>query len=252
MADIIEQLLNEVVNNFVELLDNSLVGIYLHGSLAMGSFNRTRSDIDLLIVTNHYLERRDKEKVIEFLINIENKYDCNPIEMSIILEDDIKNFTHPMPFILHHSLLHRDKYTSSKFICENLTDPDLTSHLALVKSRGKCLYGLPIEYLDIEISRDDFLKSVLNDLEFDETDLFTHPDYLILNLCRTLKYLYDMSFSSKLEGGKWAIGKFSSEVDEVIKIMIDNYVSSGAKGVEINVIRNAANYLMNKIYEKIN
>jgi len=252
MDDIIKKLLDEVVSNFAELLGDSLVGVYLHGSLAMGSFNIYRSDIDLLIVTNRNLERRDKEKIIEFLINIENEFDRNPIEMSIVLEDDVKNFTHPMPFILHHSILHRENYVSSKSICENSNDPDLTTHLALVKSRGVCLYGLQIESLDIEISRDDFLKSVLNDLAFDETDLITHPDYLILNLCRTLKYLYDMSFSSKLEGGKWAIGKFSSEIDEVIKIMIDNYTSPGAKGVEINVIRNAANYLMDKIYEKIN
>ena len=172
--------------------------------------------------------------------------------MSIVLDEDIKNFTHPMSFILHYSILYRDKYISSKFLCEDLTDPDLTCHLALVKSRGKCLYGLPIEYLNIEIFRDDFIKSVLNDLKFDEEDLFTHPDYLILNLCRTLKYLYDMSFSSKLEGGKWAIGKFGSEVDEVIKIMIDNYVSSGSKGVEIRMIRDTANYLMSKIFEDIN
>src|SRR4051812_32518722 len=33
------------------ILDNNLVGFYIHGSLAMGGFNPKSSDIDILVVT---------------------------------------------------------------------------------------------------------------------------------------------------------------------------------------------------------
>lgn len=37
-------------------LGNRLIGIYLHGSLAMGSYYRPKSDIDLIVVVNDRLE----------------------------------------------------------------------------------------------------------------------------------------------------------------------------------------------------
>lgn len=42
--------LNRVVELFKEELGGNLVGIYLHGSLAMGCFNPDTSDVDLLLV----------------------------------------------------------------------------------------------------------------------------------------------------------------------------------------------------------
>jgi|GEM_PF-6933044 len=46
----LKQLLNDIVANFREEVGSNLVGIYLHGSLAMGCFNATTSDVDFLVV----------------------------------------------------------------------------------------------------------------------------------------------------------------------------------------------------------
>ncbi len=46
----IQSLLNRIVEGFRHILGGNLVGIYLHGSLAMGGFNPRTSDIDFLIV----------------------------------------------------------------------------------------------------------------------------------------------------------------------------------------------------------
>lgn len=45
-----QEILNEIVKQSKKLLGVELVGIYLHGSMAMGCFNSDKSDIDLLIV----------------------------------------------------------------------------------------------------------------------------------------------------------------------------------------------------------
>ena len=44
-----QDLLTRLVANFRETLSKNLVGIYLHGSLAMGSFNPLTSDVDFLV-----------------------------------------------------------------------------------------------------------------------------------------------------------------------------------------------------------
>jgi len=43
------KLLESFVERNKEILEDSLVGIYLHGSAAMGCFNPAKSDIDLLV-----------------------------------------------------------------------------------------------------------------------------------------------------------------------------------------------------------
>lgn len=49
--------LDQAVDLFKEELGDNLVGIYLHGSLAMGCFNPDTSDIDLLLVVADKLTR---------------------------------------------------------------------------------------------------------------------------------------------------------------------------------------------------
>ena len=48
-------LIDSFVEQSKEILKENLVGIYLHGSLAMGCFNPQKSDIDLIIVVNEPL-----------------------------------------------------------------------------------------------------------------------------------------------------------------------------------------------------
>ena len=48
--------MDTVIENFVErtkaILQDNLVGVYLHGSAVMGCFNPDKSDIDLIVVVN--------------------------------------------------------------------------------------------------------------------------------------------------------------------------------------------------------
>ena len=81
-----------------------VVGIYLHGSLAMGSYYRPKSDLDVLVVVDRKLdvsERRDASR--QFL----DSFDCRPtaggIEVSILRFRDVQNFKHPLPFEVHFS-----------------------------------------------------------------------------------------------------------------------------------------------------
>ena len=45
-----QSVLDQAVDLFKEELGSHLVGVYLHGSLAMGCFNPEASDVDLLVV----------------------------------------------------------------------------------------------------------------------------------------------------------------------------------------------------------
>lgn len=61
----INEILNKIVGSYKDILKDNLVGIYIHGSLAMNCFNPKSSDIDFLVVI--------KEKPT--FSEIENLYD---------------------------------------------------------------------------------------------------------------------------------------------------------------------------------
>ena len=46
----LEPLLSEIRCTHLEILGGNLVGLYLHGSLALGGFNPRRSDVDYIAV----------------------------------------------------------------------------------------------------------------------------------------------------------------------------------------------------------
>lgn len=224
MTIAIDEVLSTISSCFIKNLGSDLIGVYLHGSLAMGCFNPTHSDVDLLVVTKGRMDHQTKCNIIEDLIEIER---CHPnirVEMSILLEEDLKEGKCPMYFLLHYSEMHKERYLKEQYLCEEAVDPDLTAHLAVMKARGICLHGRSIEGLGIAISDEDFLESILSDIDYGKNQISEKPHYTILNLCRTLKYLEDQSFSSKLEGGEWAIGKYGDEVDRVVQAMVYRYV----------------------------
>lgn len=231
MTYTIEIVLETIVENYIKILKNNLNGIYLHGSLAMDCFNSKKSDIDLLIVVEDNITHEDKKKIIDGLINIEKDISRNCIEMSIVLEEKIKHFQPPMDFILHYSKVHKDKYLENGFMCEDSKDPDLTAHLAIINARGKCLYGKAIDELGINISEEEFIDSIIDDLNYSSEDISIQPEYVILNLCRTLKHLDDKTFSSKLEGGNWAKNRYGVRIGNVISEMLYNYTSTDSSHI---------------------
>jgi len=51
-----------------ELLGGNLVGVYLHGSYAMGCFNPEKSDLDLLIVVKNEIPDDVKRKYADYML----------------------------------------------------------------------------------------------------------------------------------------------------------------------------------------
>ena len=102
-----EQLINSFVEQSKEILGDNLVGVYLHGSLAMGCFNPQKSDIDLIVVVNGLLPDVVKRAYMEMVAALSASGPAKGIEMSIVLQRVCKPFVYPTPYELHFSEGHR-------------------------------------------------------------------------------------------------------------------------------------------------
>ena len=141
----VEEILSSIVLEYKDILQENLVGIYLHGSLAMGCFNPNYSDIDFLVVVKEEISTQLKRKLVDVLLELSMEGPAKDFEMSVILEEYAQQIKYPTPFVLHYSKAYRDRYLSDpSFICGNYDDEDLAAHMTIIYHRGRCLFGKPI------------------------------------------------------------------------------------------------------------
>ena len=66
----IQTQLEQLIAEIHSYLASGLVGIYLHGSLAMGCFNPNRSDLDLLVITRQGMAVETKRTMAQLLLQL--------------------------------------------------------------------------------------------------------------------------------------------------------------------------------------
>ena len=91
------------------LLGKNLLGIYLHGSLALGGFQPGRSDIDVIVVTAQRVDLETKRRCIEPLLRISKKMP-SPLDIRFLVQQDQLPFQQPLPCDLYYSEIWRENY----------------------------------------------------------------------------------------------------------------------------------------------
>ena len=227
-AEVVEQV-DLIVESIRRILTTNLRGIYLHGSLAMGCFNPTKSDIDLLIFTHHPISLADKRKFAELMLNLYGK--PRPIEVSLLHTNQFIPWRHPTPFDFHFgdnllTKLQSDIDTAEwlKWNEEEKVDEDLAAHFTMTRQQGICLYGEPIDTIIPEIPLEDFANSLLADLKSSREHVTQYPLYGILNHCRACAFFEDRLFLSKLEGAVWALIHLPPAYQGLISVAREAYI----------------------------
>lgn len=203
-------ILETLTEGFKAILQDRCVGLYLHGSLCLGSFQWQSSDIDLIAVVYDEIDLETKTQIVEMLLKHQKEYPAKGLEFSLLKRKDCKNFQYPTPYLLHFSPLYiqearKDSRTFSKKM--HGTDPDLAAHLTVILNKGITLYGQEISKTFAPVPKKAYLQSILWDLKDSKTQIFEKPVYYLLNFARTLAFIQDDLVLSKKDGGQWAIQK---------------------------------------------
>ena len=224
----VETQVNTFCAHLQAVLETNLLGIYLHGSLAMGCFNPEHSDIDLLVVTTRAMSIEIKRQVVQLLLH--SSMAPNPIEISFLVEQQLHPFQHPLPFDLHYSEAWRERYhrelangSWTKWNDTIRTDADLAAHFTIVLNRGVCLLGKPVKEVFPPVPARYYIASIVGDFADARDARLTMPVYFILNACRVYAYLLDGSILSKDEGGAWGLLTLPGEYHNVIAQALDIY-----------------------------
>ena len=247
-------LLESVTATFVkqsrEILGENLVGVYLHGSAAMGCLNEKKSDIDLLTVVDMALPDAIKRRYMDMVVGLNADVPGKGVELSVVRKNVCKPFLYPTPFELHFSAAHLQWYKAnpSDYIDKMQgIDRDLAAHFMITYHRGKRLCGKEIKDVFEQVDREFYFDSIWNDIKDAEEEIMADPTYMILNLCRVLAYKKDGLILSKQEGGNWGVGNVPGKYHGLILQALDEYVSGQAPAWNEGCAHDYAAYMIGRI-----
>lgn len=184
----------DMVKALRDLLSPDLTGVYLHGSLAMGSFYRPKSDIDVLVVVPMPYQVHYSEEWHDRIVAGEVDYAADGTDLDLI--------AHVTHLVQRGVTLHG------------------APHLEV--------FGVPpwSAYLDAVMA--DF-RWLLDDEHVAET-----PYYAVLSICRTLQLMSgnERRVRSKDEGGEWGLNNLPREHHALIGLALAAYRSGAPVTVE--------------------
>lgn len=234
-----------------KILGGNLVGVYLHGSAAMGCFNPVKSDLDLLAVIRESPDDIRKRAYMDMVTELSTRMPENGthggIEMSMVRRDVCDPFVYPTPFELHYSAMHLPWYRRDPedYIRKMKgTDKDLAAHFTVIRSRGICLAGLPVREVFGEVPAADYLDSIREDISGAREEIDGNPLYVTLNLARVKAYLAEGSVLSKKEGGEWGLRNLPEKYLPLIRTALEDYEGGGRVQYDRELAKEYAEYML--------
>lgn len=251
MINQVQEHLDKFTAIFVEEVRENLVGIYLHGSLAMGCFNPARSDIDLLVVVKEKMPVSSIKQVKSKILSLREEM-TNGLEFSVIMESHLTHFVYPTPFEFHYSDFHREKYIADdNYLCGGYEDADLASQIAVAYQRGMTLHGQPLAERYPPIENRYYLASILHDIECASVDIITNPMYITLNLCRVLYFIKEGKITSKREGGEWGVDYLPSQYQNLVQNYLNEYIGCESQIVDQSQLSEFADMMLETIKQEL-
>lgn len=244
-----EEIIDRFMQESARILGKNLTGVYLHGSAVMGCFQPKKSDLDFIIVVKEPMTDEVKRAFMGMVSALNAEGPAKGIEMSIVKREICDPFVYPTPFELHFSVGCLNWYLEDPegFIQKmNGTDRDLAAHFTVIRARGKCLYGAPVEEVFGEVPRKDYVDSIWNDVESALEDITENTMYLTLNLARVLAYLKEEQVLSKQEGGEWGIKNLPGKYHGLLREALKEY-QGGEPAYDMELTKEYAQFMLPEI-----
>ena len=200
--------LDDLVRGLRDVLGEGLVGVYLHGSLALGCFNPALSDIDVLVVTKRPLTSTEREALAPLLAA------GGRVEISFLPEPTLRPWRHPAPYDLHFA------WKGSRLLGPG-EDHDLAAHFTVARHAGVPLLGPPPTDVFPDVPWEDYEDSLRRDLESCGED--GGGIYAVLSPARIWATLTERVVHSKASGAAWALERAPAEYQHLLSRVLEIY-----------------------------
>ena len=201
-------LLIRVAGALGDFFGGELVGVYVHGSLAQGSFRRDQSDLDLLVVVARELAPGRRAALAKELLALAQSSAAGDLEVSVITEASARRFEHPLPYEVQYSAAWQEVISNDRVDYAGPgADPDLALHVLGTQQRGVRLVGPEPAALFGPVPWHAVVNALEGGFARAGDRAAEDPVSAVFNACRTLHVLSrrDLTTVSKEEAGRWAL-----------------------------------------------
>jgi predicted nucleotidyltransferase len=199
----IEALLDRLTDEIRQSSNDSLVGLFVYGSLVTGDFDKGRSDIDLLAVVDSDIEDETFDRLDRMHTRI--------VEDNPAWEDRIEVAYVPAPALWSF------RTRTAQIAVLSPGEPfhfkaagrDYLLNWYTVREVGTTLYGPPPDTLIPEISRSEFVEVAREHAEWWKEQVYEMrtpgaQSYAVLTMCRALYTHTHRRQASKKQAALWA------------------------------------------------
>lgn len=182
-----------------DALGPALIGVYLHGSAALGDYDPARSDIDILAVCAAPLGTEELARLGARLGR--DALPCPAdagLEFSLITVAAARDPAAAPPFELHGWDEHGRVLPG-----EGRGDPDLPRHFAVVRQTGLVIHGPPATDILRDVPLDEQIALVTDELDWAVGNASRSTQ--VLTACRAWGLSVDGRYRSKRDGAEWAV-----------------------------------------------
>ncbi len=175
-----------------------LVGIYLHGSAALGGFEPARSDVDVLAVVAEPGTAAAGRRLGEAIVAAADQCPGTGLEMSVITAATARDLG-DCPFEVHVNTTGDAPVIATG--AGTAGDPDLLLHIAVCRQHAVAVHGPPPARVFGPLPRHRVLAAMEDELRWGLDHGRTA--YAVLNACRAARFAEDGLLCSKLDGARW-------------------------------------------------
>lgn len=259
IPEILRPLLYEYESNLKKYFGSKIFGVYLYNSLALGGFDKDKSDIDFITILNE--EIKEKEVSVISLIHNElnNKFEyAKKMEGMYITKDKIGK---PNSIIDPYLYFCGEKLNSYGYY-----DINYITWWTL-KYNGISINSPNVSNLNINVQWDNIVETMNYNLnsywkkKLNDKDIFLLDEWIefgVLTLCRILYTLHNKNITTKIQSAKYMLGRIQNEYKLIIEEAIRIRKNSCAKSLyetefeRENELKCFMNYLIDHCNEKYN
>ena len=199
----VQAYLDDLVKRLIDHLNDQLVGVYLFGSASYDAFEPGLSDLDVQAIVKTPLSTTEKHAIISRINQASLPCPATKLEFVVHAQQSVKPASRHPQFELNlntgpsqsdHVSLDPGQEASHWFLLD----------IAMGRQLGRCLHGRPIGKVFGEIPRSWILDGMADSLKWHQMNEANSANS-VLNACRSWQYMVTGVFSSKVNGGKWAL-----------------------------------------------
>jgi streptomycin 3"-adenylyltransferase len=207
MVSVVIDQAERVVGLVREVLGDIVLGVYLHGSGALGRLHPT-SDIDLFAVTSRRTTEAERRELIERLLRISGRGDptgrSRSVNLEIVAQADVRPWRYPAHLDLQCGDWFRPEFARGNFAPWNSDNPDVALLIKVVLQADRPLFGPPSAELLDPVPEADVRRAMLDSVPGLLADLDGDERNVVLTFVRIWTTLATGVIRSKDGAAEWA------------------------------------------------